>query len=217
MRSAWRSTHGLPMKARMAIPAQAAPASISTSRRPSESGENVTAEPAYIATSAGARNGVTAMQTSSRASVMAALSPIRAASAGEAKIGGATMLSTSASSSAGDWPRRSMALNASAASTGATSMIQAAAAIRSCGLDQLRTQGAGIDAEKRETQQDEYGFRKERPDQCAERRQEDAKQDRNGDGRGALAAKPGKRRRHAVEQSHRCGITAALAAVDSVA
>ena len=134
MRSAWRSTHGLPMKARMAIAAQAAPASISTSRRPSESGENVTAEPANIATSAGARNGVTAMQTSSRASVMAALSPIRAASAGEAKIGGATMLSTSASSSAGDWPRRSMALNASAASTGATSMIQAAAAIRSCGL-----------------------------------------------------------------------------------
>src|SRR4051812_46866259 len=108
---------------------QAAPASINTRRSPSASGENVTAGPTKTATRAGARNGVAAMQVSKSASVTAAFNPISAASAGEAKIGGATTLSISASSRPGERSNRSSALKQRPASTGTISMVQMATAI----------------------------------------------------------------------------------------
>ncbi len=195
MRSAWRSIQGLPAIARIAIATQAAPASISTRRTPSASGENVTAEPAKASTSAGAMNGVTAVQTSSSASVIAALRPIRAASAGEEKIGGATTLSISASRSAGERSTSPLAARPKPTRTGTASMVQPAAAISSAGRRSWRPSAPGSTRRNARQSSANTVSAKYRANQRAERRQRDPEQDRHRDRNGAAAAEPGERPR----------------------
>ena len=135
MRCDWRSTQPFPAMERIAVAAQAAPARISTRRKPSASGDSVRSAPKNVpATPAALVNGVAAVQAISNASETAPLSPINAASDGDEKVGGGTACNVSASRRPGA-PRRSgnaatpNPKRAPSAISGSTSMVQATAAI----------------------------------------------------------------------------------------
>ena len=216
MRSAWRSTQALPANARIAQAAAAAPARISTSRRPSASGESVTAGPANSATNAGAVNGVATMQTSSSASESAALSPISAASAGDEKVGGATACSISASRSAGetvDSRRRKAEADQRRHrqhGPGRGHDEQAAAATIACAARR-------IDPQEGKAQQHEHGFGKIRPEQRAERRQRDPEKIETATAPVPWRPSQPSAAAGAIENGHAGGISAMLAAVERVA
>ena len=123
----------------------------------------------------------------------------------------------SARRSAGDSSATPAAAKPRPASAGTASMVQPTAKARRPRAGQLRAQSSGLDPQKRQHQQHDYGFGKIRPQQRAERRHGDADEHRDRHRAGAVASQPGKRRRRAIENGHPCGISAMLAAVERVA
>ena len=183
MRSAWRSTQALPANGRGSRCRRRPrpPASVRGEDRapPGRTSPPVrrTPRPAPVP-----ENGVAATQASSSASVTAAFSPISAASAGDAKIGGATTLSMRARSNPGERSNRSNALRLKPTSTGTISMVQTAAAIRSHGLANCARSAPGSTRRKARQSSRKTVSGKNGRTSAPSGGSSDPEQDRNGDG-----------------------------------